>query len=63
MSQNIKVTVENGTLTISIPENNPPTPSKSGKSLLVGSTNGNIKTEHMVNGKLLTVSVNAYIAK
>jgi hypothetical protein len=40
-----------------------PTPSASGKTLVVASTRGNAKTDAMINGKTLVVGVNAYIAK
>lgn len=38
-----------------------PTPSKSGKTLVVASTLGNIKTDLVVEGKPVTIGVNAYI--
>ena len=38
-------------------------PSASGKTLIVASTNGNLQTAVQVEGKPLTVSVNAYIKK
>ncbi|MFA5355095.1 MAG: hypothetical protein WC291_12775 [Thermodesulfovibrionales bacterium] len=40
-----------------------PTPSSSGKTLVVASTRGNMKTTCMVNGKPLTIGLNAYIPK
>jgi len=40
-----------------------PTPSASGKTLVVASTHGNARTDAQVNGKTLVVGVNAYIAK
>lgn len=40
-----------------------PTPSASGKTLVVASTRGNIKTSCMVDGKPLTIGLNAYIHK
>lgn len=39
----------------------PPQPSASGKTLVVASTRGNVATTATVNGKPLTVGVNAYI--
>jgi len=57
------VAVENGQLVIRIPMNNPPTPSATGKTLVVASSRGNIKTDCMVNGKPVTVGVNAYISR
>lgn len=40
-----------------------PQPSASGKTLVVASTRGNMKTTAMVNGKPVTIGLNAYIAK
>jgi len=40
-----------------------PTPSASGKTLVVASTRGNARTDAQVSGKTLVVGVNAYIAK
>ena len=40
-----------------------PRPSKSGKTTLVASSNGNTKTEAEINGKAVTVGLNAYISK
>jgi hypothetical protein len=40
-----------------------PTPSASGKTLVVVSTRGNMRTSCMVEGKPLTVGLNAYIPK
>lgn len=39
----------------------PPTPSATGKTLVVASTRGNLKTNVMIDGKPVTVGVNAYI--
>ena len=63
MSQNqIKVTVDPKakTMTIVAPLE-PPTPSKSGKTLVVASSRGNFRSEAVVNGKPVTVGFNAYI--
>lgn len=38
-------------------------PSKSGKTTIIASSNGNIATGTIVDGKPLTVGVNAYISK
>lgn len=38
-----------------------PKPSASGKTLVVASTHGNMVTEAEVNGKPLTIGLNAYI--
>jgi hypothetical protein len=57
----MKVTIENGVLKIEIPTSNPPERSASGKSLVVASTRGNMKTSVIVDGKPLTIGLNAYI--
>jgi hypothetical protein len=38
-----------------------PTPSASGKTLVVATTRGNVTTETEVDGKKLTIGLNAYI--
>ena len=38
-----------------------PTPSASGKTLVVATTHGNVPTDVQVNGKQVIVGVNAYI--
>lgn len=38
-----------------------PTPSSSGKTLVVASTRGNVVTEAEVDGKHITLGLNAYI--
>jgi len=38
-----------------------PTPSSSGKTLVVASTRGNVVTDVMVDGKPVTIGLNAYI--
>lgn len=40
-----------------------PEPSSSGKTLVVASTKGNIVTEVMVDGKPVTIGLNAYIKR
>ena len=58
----MKVKVENGKLIIEI-EMQKPTPSTSGKTLVVASTHGNVQTEATIDGKVITVGVNAYIRR
>jgi len=53
-------TIEDGVLTIKFPLTEP-TPSKSGKSLTVASTHGNLTTSATVHGKPVVVGLNAYI--
>ena len=38
-----------------------PTPSASGKTLVVATTRGNVVTSAQVNGKPVTIGLNAYI--
>jgi len=40
-----------------------PAPSKSGKTLIIASTHGPLHTAAVVEGKPLTVNLNAYVAK
>lgn len=54
------VTVEKNELVIRIPME-APRPSSSGKTLVVASSHGNQATTATVNGKPVTVGVNAYI--
>ena len=56
----MKVTLKDNELTIVMPCG-VPTPSNSGKSLIVASTRGNKATGVLVDGKALVVSVNAYV--
>jgi hypothetical protein len=43
-------------------ETQTPTPSATGKTLVIASTRGNMKTDVMVNGKPVTIGLNAYIS-
>jgi len=56
------VKIENGKLIISI-ELQEPTPSASGKTLVVATTHGNTLTQCMINGKNVVIGLNAYIKK
>ena len=56
------VEIKNGKLRIEI-DLETPTPSSSGKTLVVASTHGNTVTNVMVDGKPLTIGLNAYIKK
>ena len=55
--------IECNELVLRIPLLATPTKSNSGKTLLVASSNGNVRTDPMVNGKPVTVGLNAYIEK
>ncbi len=58
----MKVQIKGNTLIIEL-EMQTPSPSSSGKTLVVASTKGNVKTEVEVNGKPVTIGINAYISK
>lgn len=55
--------IENGKLIIEIDVEKTPVPSASGKTLVIASTRGNMVTSVMVNGKPLTIGLNAYIKR
>lgn len=59
----IKVEIRNNTLVIELPMNPAPVASASGKTLVVATTHGNIATPAVVNGKAITLGVNAYIRR
>jgi hypothetical protein len=56
----MKVSIEKGELVVRIPMQKP-TPSSSGKTLVVASTHGNQKVGVRVEGKEVTLGLNAYI--
>lgn len=56
------VKIENGKLIISI-ELQEPTPSASGKTLVVATTHGNMTTQCVIGGKNVVIGLNAYIKK
>lgn len=58
----MEVKIENGKLIISI-ELQKPTPSASGKTLVVATTHGNMPTECVIEGKTVVIGLNAYIKK
>ena len=58
----MSVTIKDGKLIIELAMQSP-TPSKSGQTLVVASTRGNVKTSALVNGKPITLGLNAYIAR
>jgi len=58
----ITVKIEGGKLIITA-DLETPTPSASGKTLVVCSTRGNMKTDVLIEGKPLTIGLNAYIPK
>lgn len=56
----MEVTIEKDELVIRCPLQDPK-PSSTGKTLVVASSHGNVKTSAMVDGKRLVVGFNAYI--
>jgi hypothetical protein len=54
--------IKNGNLIVTIPLQTP-TPSSSGKTLVVASSRGNAKTTALVDGKPVTIGLNAYITR
>lgn len=58
----MKATIDNTTneLVIRLPLQ-APTPSASGKTKVVASTRGNVKTDLLIDDKQVTIGVNAYI--
>jgi len=56
------VKIENGKLTIVI-DLQEPTPSASGKNLVVASTHGNVVTDCVIDGKNVVIGLNAYVRK
>ena len=50
-----------GKLIIEVPVNEPLVLSKSGKTMLVASSHGNQKTNAEVDGKQITIGLNAYV--
>jgi hypothetical protein len=58
----VETKIEDGHLVIRIPLQKP-TPSSSGKTLIVATSGGNVVTTAMVDGKPVVVGLNAYIKK
>ncbi len=58
----MQAVIENGKLIITI-DLQQPTPSKSGKTLVVATSNGNKATTAVVDGKPVTIGLNAYISR
>jgi len=58
----MEVKIENGKLIISI-DMQEPTPSASGKTLVVATTHGNVSTQCIIDGKNVVIGLNAYIKK
>lgn len=58
----MQVKQENGNLVITIPLQTP-TPSASGKTLVVATTGGNKTTDIMIQGAPVVIGLNAYIKR
>jgi len=57
----MKCELKDGYITVTLPVN--PRPSKSGKTIVVASTNGNIATSATHDGKPIIVGFNAYVSR
>ena len=57
----MKATIKDGKLLLELDIN--PTESKSGKSIVVASTRGNVQTACQHKGQNVTIGVNAYVPK
>ncbi len=60
-AKKLTASIEGEYLVIRVPMNAKPTPSSTGKTLVVASSHGNKQTEVEVQGKPVIVGVNAYI--
>jgi hypothetical protein len=60
-TKKLSASIENGFLVIRVPLNAKPTPSSTGKTLVIASSHGNKETEVAIDGKPVFVGVNAYI--
>ncbi len=58
----MNVEIKNNELVITVPIGTP-RPSASGKTLVVASSRGNVKTTAQVDGKPVTIGFNAYISR
>jgi len=57
----LNATIKGKQLIITIDLNDPPQPSKSGKSIVLASSNGNQPTTASYEGKPVIVGLNAYV--
>ena len=60
-TKKLTAAIEGEYLVIRVPMNPKPTPSSTGKTLVVASSHGNKQTEVEIDGKPLFVGCNAYI--
>ena len=59
----MQVEIVNGYLVVKIPVNSPLVPSSTGKTDLVASSGGCMKTNAVVNGKQVTVNLSAFVKR
>ena len=57
----LSAVIDGGNLVVTIPVNEKPEASSTGKTLSIASTHGNVKTALKVNGKEVVIGLNAYI--
>ena len=62
-AKKLTASIEGEYLVIRAPLNTKPTPSASGKTLVVASSHGNKETDLQVEGKTIYLGVNAYIRR
>ena len=62
-AKKLTASIEGEYLVIRVPLNTKPTPSASGKTLVVASSHGNKETDLQVEGKPVYLGVNAYIRR
>lgn len=54
--------IKDGNLVVTMPLQTP-SPSRTGKTLVVASSHGNVKTAAEIDGKPITIGLNAYITR
>ena len=59
----LTATIEQGELVIRLPLENPPTPSKKGKTMIIASSRGNVTAGLVIDGKPVILGVNAYVKR
>ena len=60
-TKKLTAAIEDGYLVIRVPMNAKPTPSSTGKTLVVASSHGNKQTEVGIDGRPVLVGINAYV--
>uniref|UniRef100_A0A6M3XT08 Uncharacterized protein n=1 Tax=viral metagenome TaxID=1070528 RepID=A0A6M3XT08_9ZZZZ len=59
----LEARIEGKKLVITVDLEDPPVPSKSGKTMVVASSRGNIATGALVSGQPVVIGLNAYIRR